>query len=69
MQICPQCARSYADTETFCADDGAKLGSGGTAAGRVTTLMADDAAPAKTSASGGGMPGLRRQGPAGRIDL
>lgn len=49
MKSCPQCARSYPDTETFCEDDGTKLEISGAAAGRVTTLMADDEAAAKTN--------------------
>ena len=52
MKICPQCARSYPDTEIFCEDDGAKLGSSGASAGRATTVMADEAAAADASASG-----------------
>lgn len=52
MKICPQCAKSYPDSELFCEDDGAKLDIGGAAAGRVTTLMADDDASAKTSMGG-----------------
>ncbi len=51
MKSCPQCARSYPDNEIYCEDDGAKLAISGAAPGRVTTLMADDEAAAKTSAS------------------
>jgi hypothetical protein len=51
MKSCPQCARSYPDTETFCEDDGTKLEISGAAAGRATTLMAEDETAAQTSAS------------------
>jgi TonB family protein len=56
MKICPQCAKSYPDTEIFCEDDGAKLGNAGTAGGRVTTVMAEDEITAGPNPSGGECP-------------
>ncbi|HTY55555.1 MAG TPA: hypothetical protein VMB26_10165, partial [Candidatus Binataceae bacterium] len=38
MKSCPQCARSYPDSEMFCADDGAALVSGPPPS-RLTTLV------------------------------
>jgi TonB family protein len=49
MKVCPQCGRSYADSEKYCAEDGTKLGDGGTTAGRATSVMADDRAGRATT--------------------
>src|SRR3972149_11887563 len=39
MKTCPQCAKSYPDSEMFCADDGAALTPGGAPKAGVTELV------------------------------
>jgi hypothetical protein len=39
MKTCPQCAKSYPDSEMFCADDGAALGGNIQSKARITEFV------------------------------